>query len=210
MKYCSKCDNIMDISRNPPKTQTLITQSTSNTQENEFLNPTSLSKTISNDNTEVDDNNITKLINMFKNNMDISNYVIDNDKLLKHKDYLGLKHKEKKDLQNLIKNIDDENISAYMVCKNCSFYEKITSRTLVLNKMSLNTISNNESNDYSKYKYMRYDNTLPHTRDYICKNTKCESNTNPELKDVKWFKPNQNTYETFYVCCVCGLVWPIA
>jgi hypothetical protein len=147
---------------------------------------------------------------MFKNGIYISNEKVEYYKLIKNKEYNNLKDKEKKELIKIIKSIEDESLSAFMICKNCSYFEKIITRTMVLNKMSFNSISNNELNDYSKYKYMRYDNTLPHTRDYICKNKECKTHKNTELKDAKWFKPNQNTYETFYVCCECGIVWNIA
>lgn len=197
MKYCPKCDNIMDISRSTTKVQINV-------------NPTTLSNTTTEKSVVNDDENILKVINMFKNDIDITNEKIDIDKLVKSKEYLNLKDKEKKELLKIIKTIEDDSLSAFMICKNCSYCEKITTRTMVLNKMSANSTTGNELNDYSKYKFMRYDNTLPHTRDYICKNKDCDTHKNPELKDAKWFRPNQKTYETFYVCTVCGIVWNIA
>ena len=198
MKFCPKCDNIMDISRTAPK----VSYGTE---------ATSLSNTTTEKPTEGDNNdNIVKIINMFKNNIDLTNEKIDYDQLIKHKEYLALKDKEKKELVKIAKSIEDEGLNAFMICKNCSYFEKLTQRTMVLNKMSKNATGTSELNDYSKYKYMRYDNTLPHTRDYVCKNTDCKTHKDHTLKDVKWFRPNQTTYETFYVCCECGFVWNIA
>lgn len=196
MKYCPKCDNIMDISRSAPKVSINV-------------NPTSLSNTTEKSVVNDDEHN-TKIVNMFKNNIDISNEKIDYDQLVKNKEFVNLKDKEKKELNKIVKGIEDESLSAFMICKNCSYYEKIINRTMVLNKMSTNSTSGNELNDYSKYKYMRYDNTLPHTRDYVCKNKDCKTHKNPELKDAKWFRPNPKTYETFYVCTECGIVWNIS
>jgi hypothetical protein len=76
--------------------------------------------------------------------------------------------------------------------------------------MSNNTTYGTELKDYSKYKYIKYDNTLPHTRDYICKNKDCKTNKDYKLKDAKWFRPNKNRYETLYICCECDTIWNIA
>jgi len=187
----------MDISRSAPKTSL-------------GLDPTSLSNTTTETQIIVDNDKIIRIINMFKNNIDISNEKIDYDQLIKHPNYTSLKDKEKKDLTKIIKSIEDESLLAFMICKNCSYFEKMTKRTIVLNKMSINSSSGSALNDYSKYKYMRYDNTLPHTRDYICKNKDCKTHKDSSLKDVKWFRPNQSSYETFYICCECGIVWNIA
>jgi len=181
----------MDISRTPPKSMLGV-------------DPTSLS--MSTDNNDI----IKKVITMFKNSIPITNENIEEQQLLKHPDYIALKDKEKKDLLKLIKSSEDDGLAAYITCNNCSYFEKLSSRTLVLNKISKNTSSINEVNDYSQYKHMRYDNTLPHTRDYICKNKDCKSHKDSTLKDAKWFRPNKNSYDCFYVCCECGVVWKIA
>ncbi len=154
------------------------------------------------------DEQIIKVINMFKNGFDISNEKVDIDKLSKHKEFLNLKDKDRKELIKILKMVEDDSQTAFIICKNCSYSEKLTTRTLILNKISKNSIA--DFDDLSKYKYMRYDNTLPHTRDYICKNKECKSNKDHTLKDAKWFRPNQNTYVTYYVCCECGTVWNIA
>ena len=135
MQFCQKCDNIMDISRSVPKILVDV-------------NPSSLSNTTETQ-TANDNKNILKLINMFKNGIDISNEKIDYDQLIKSSDYTSLKDKEKKELTKIIKSIEDDTLSAFMICKNCSYFEKLTKRTMVLNVMSHNTSSNSELNDYS-------------------------------------------------------------
>lgn len=156
----------------------------------------------------VENDQIIKIINMFKNGFDISNEKVDVDKLSKNKDFLNLKDKERKELIKTLKMVEDDSQSAYIICKNCSYSEKLTKRTLLLNKISKNSIT--EFDNLLKYKYMRYDNTLPHTRDYICKNKECKSNKDHSLKNAKWFRPNKNSYVTYYVCCECGTIWNIA
>lgn len=194
MKYCPKCDNIMDVSRTAPK----MTNS---------INPTTLSSTDTS--TVVDVDNTTKIINMYLNNIDITGETgIDIAKLQKNPEFSKLKDKEKKELINIIKNIENETSNVFIVCKNCSYSEKLIKRTLVLNKMSKHIT--NEVIDQSKYKYMKELDVLPHTRDYICKNKSCQTHKDYKLRDAKWFRPIQDSYQTYYICCVCDTVWNIS
>ena len=197
MQFCPKCDNIMDIGKSAPRYT--------------FSNdPTSMSlTTITNtNNDQEDDEKIIKIINMYKNQIDISNEKFDVDKIMKNKEFTSLKDKDKKELTKILKSVEDDSLTAFIVCKNCSYSEKLTKRTLILNKMS--NFSTDAYTDLTKYKYMRYDNTLPHTRDYVCKNKDCNTHKNAELKNAKWFRPIQNSYMTYYVCCECGTVWNIS
>ena len=194
MQFCPKCDNIMDIGKTAPRSTF--------TQE-----PTSLSITTVTTIDKDEDEHITKIINMSKNELDISNEKFDIDKVMKHKDFLNMKDREKKDFTKILKALEDDSMTAFIVCKNCSYSEKLTKRTLILNKMSNFAI--NTHSDLTKYKYMRYDNTLPHTRDYVCKNKECNTQKDDKLKNAKWFRPIQNSYLTYYVCCECGTVWNI-
>lgn len=195
MQFCPKCDNIMDVGKSAPKFT--------------FTNdPTSLSQTTATNTEKDDDNKITKIINMYKNQLDISNENFDVDKIMKNKEFMSLKDKDKKELIKMLKGVEDDSLTAFIICKNCSYSEKLIKRTLILNKMS--NFSNDAYTDLTKYKYMRYDNTLPHTRDYVCKNKECKTHKNIELKNAKWFRPIQNSYITYYVCCECGTVWNIS
>ena len=142
MKYCPKCDNIMDIGRTAPKS-------------NLNIEPSSLS--ISEKSAVRDDEDIIRVINMLKNNIDISNEKVNFDNLMKHKEFTSLKDKDKKEFIKIIKGLEDESISAYLICKNCTYSEKLVDKTLILSKMSSSRNSNFD--DFSKYKYMKYDNT---------------------------------------------------
>ena len=63
--------------------------------------------------------------------------------------------------------------------------------------------------DISQYKFVIHDQTLPHTRNYVCKNKTCESHKNPEKRDAKWFRPNPSSYAIIYGCVTCGTLWKI-
>lgn len=193
MEFCPKCNNIMDISRTPSKVS--------------LQDPTTVSQTTT-ENVRKGEDEYLKLINMFKNNIDLSNEKININELQKHKDFIALKDKEKKDLLRILKSNEDDSLNAYYVCKNCSHSEKLTKRTNVLNRMFIGSVSG--YNDVEMYKYYIHDKTLPHTRDYICRNKSCPTHNNPEKRDAKWFRPNQSTYNTYYVCTVCETVWNIS
>jgi len=191
MKYCPKCDNIMDISKTTPKV----------IQE---IDPTSISTTDKSININIEQT--TKVINMYLNDIDITSENVDIGQLQKNPEFSKLKDKDKKELIRIIKSTEDDNLTAYMICKNCSYSERITKRIMVLNKMSVHS-TNSIIADQSKYKFMKDLNVLPHTRDYICKNKSCQTHKDHRLKDAKWFRPIQDSYQTYYVCCVCETVW---
>ena len=201
MEYCPKCDNIMDIGRSILKVIHDIA-------------PTSLSMTDTSNTDKLvvqdvrNNETIVRVINMLKNNIDISNETVNWTDLMNHVEFTSIKEKDKKEYIKVVKGIDDNSLNAFLICKNCTYSEKITKRMIVLNNMS--SSSNSNFDDFSKYKYMKYDNTLPHTRDYICKNKTCKSHTNMELKDAKWFRPNRGSYVTYYICCICETIWNIA
>jgi hypothetical protein len=112
-----------------------------------------------------------------------------------------IKREEKEEIK-----IDDIN-SAYRICKNCSYFEKLNKRTIVFTRANMSA-GTNENLD--KYKYMIYDKTLPHTRDYICKNKLCVSHKDDIQRDAVWFRPNQQYYNTIYACCACNTLWNIS
>jgi hypothetical protein len=186
----------MDISKTTQKSIQSIEPTSISTSDNSI--------NINNVNTNI--NQSTKIINMYLNGIDISSENIDLEILQKNPEFTKLKDKDKKELIKIIKSIDDDTSTAYMICKNCSYSERIIKRTMILNKMSNNT-ENNNSVDQTKYKFMKYLDILPHTRDYICKNKSCATHQDYKLKDAKWFRPIKDSYKLYYVCCVCDTIW---
>jgi len=114
--------------------------------------------------------------------------------------------KDKKEVHK-IKPDQEETLSAnqaYFICKNCSNTEKIPDGTLIISKSSESLSHDYITND--NYKDMINSNILPITRNYICPNKKCESHTNPELREAVFFRIN-NTYNIRYVCRTCIATW---
>ena len=162
MKFCSKCNNIMDIGKSAPKSVSNIdtpqTVSTDGESERE---------------SEID---------------------------TKSKSETKLSNTNKAKIDEL-----DEMQHAYIVCKNCSYFEQLLERTLVFSRM--NDDMTTTQIDLSRYKYITHDQTLPHTRDYVCHNKDCASHKNHLVKDAVWFRPNPNSYATYYACCQCKTIW---
>lgn len=194
MQFCPNCNNILDISKSAPKNSI------------DFATPTTVSDS-DNDHIKTE-----KLINVLKNpdvlhdDLDYFLKGVDLKTVIKHKSYLSLSQKEKDIVNKNINTLSDADTSTfYKVCNNCSYNQKIASKELIISKISLDTST--VYDDIKRYTYMRYDSTLPHTRDYICKNKSCGSLKDHSKRDAVWFRPFQAYYQTYFVCCECGEVW---
>jgi DNA-directed RNA polymerase subunit M/transcription elongation factor TFIIS len=190
MQFCPKCDNIMDIGKTAPRT---LAQTTPNT--------------VSSD-TSIQNDYIVKLINMWKDKQDISNIRVDIKQLNDSSEFKKLKESDRNQIIKLLTTEIDDTMAAYRICKNCSYFERLTERTLVLSRMNTDSVTSG-TGDLVQYKYIIHDQTLPHTRDYICKNKNCESHKNFEKRDAKWFRPNPSSYAVIYGCTSCGYLWKI-
>ena len=93
----------------------------------------------------------------------------------------------------------------YFICTICGNYEKIEPRTLLVSKkskeMSKEYIGNN-----IKPEILIDVPTLPHTRNYICPNKTCKTNSQPETRDAVMTRVG-DTFKMLYVCVPCGTVW---
>jgi DNA-directed RNA polymerase subunit M/transcription elongation factor TFIIS len=193
MQFCPKCDNIMDIGKSAPKVS--LSVATPNT--------------VSTD-TKSNENQVSKLIQLYKNKEDISNINIDIKLVTSNTEFNKLKESDRNEIIKILKSSEiDESLNAYRICKNCSYFERLVGRTLVLSRMNTEATMSGVI-DLSKYKYMIHDKTLPHTRDYICKNDKCESHKNHEKRNAVWFRPHMNSYSTYYGCTTCSTIWNIS
>lgn len=197
MEFCKKCNNILDISRSAPKqiivgeeTPTTISDSTGNNQNSKIVN-----KFLSGKNIDYEDIKFVTL-----------------DGLQKSEPFLlKLTSKERDSLTKIIKELEgdtDDATSAFKICKNCYYYEQITKTTLIISRMNNSTTSG--FLDSSKYSFMKHDKSLPHTREYTCVNKNCQTHKNPGKKSAVWFRPELDSFVTYYVCEECGENWNIA
>lgn len=192
MQFCPKCDNIMDIGKTVPKPVfNLATPDTVTNTTEEKVN-----KKIK----------VEKIIELFKSGEDITKYNLDVKAITTNSEFNKLSENEKKLMMKILSTELDDMQSAYRICKNCSYNEKIVDTTLILSRMNTN-ISAAVEEDYN---FMVYDKTLPHTRDYRCKNSSCVTHKNPEKLDAVWFRPKLNSYATYYGCTQCKTVWNVS
>lgn len=192
MQYCPKCDNIMDIGKTIPKP-------VFNLETPDTITNTTDDKA----NTKI---KVEKIIELYKNGEDISKYNIDIKKITSNAEFGKLKDSDKKGILKMLSSDFDDMQAAYRICKNCSYHEKILETTLILSRINTN-ISTSVEEDYS---YMVYDQTLPHTRDYKCKNKSCKTHSDPTQKNAVWFRPKLNSYSTYYGCTICKIVWNVS
>ena len=111
------------------------------------------------------------------------------------------------DITKNIQNKPEEDIGKnyyYFLCKNCNNFEKIGNKTIIMTRTK-NHKKTNISDD--KIKRMIHDETVPHTRNYVCPNKSCKSHDNYELRDAVFFKPYMDSYVTLTVCTVCQTKW---
>ncbi len=139
---------------------------------------------------------------------------VDLDYLKKNKLYSQLDNTKKEYITNYIissqttKAIKKQeyNITSinYFICYNCGFYETIKPGTVIFSKK----LDNNDTyKNIEDYQYMLLDNTLPRTSNYVCKNEKCKTHENKELKEAIFFRENNNNYQLIYLCVYCKKHW---
>lgn len=126
-----------------------------------------------------------------------------------------MSQKDQRKMISLIKNINRDffvptdsdnadtklkrNNNAFFVCTQCKNNKLILPGTQIYSKDYGLT---QEINDYT---YSVYDFTLPRTRNYKCRNKKCESHTDPDNSEAVLVKNSK--YELTYVCCQCFNHW---
>jgi hypothetical protein len=136
--------------------------------------------------------------------------------LMKQESYNNLKsaHKEyvfnkvvdlTKMNESQLKNTEMKKVmdTMYFICKNCGTTKKIKEGTLIFSKVSSDIAQSYVASDLS---VMKYSDVLPITRKYICPDIKCESHTNPEKREAKFFRLN-NSYRLKYICMACDLIF---
>jgi len=195
--FCDNCDNIMDVRKSVFK-------------QNEIL-ANDIDATIT-DTEQKPDVNYKSILDKISNNEKLTNEElksIDMKELVENKYYklLAKKGEIKKVLLNMIDEMGntDENINAYFYCNNCNFSKKIEGETKILSK-NANNANNNDTDEYidpSLYKNKVFSNTMPITRNFICPNDKCDSNTGKKPTEAIFFRKNKDSYKLIHVCKNC-------
>jgi acetone carboxylase gamma subunit len=202
MFFCPNCNNMFDIARAIPQSggkkksedfDLLESESESESISfNDFIN-----KILNND--ETVNNNIKQInINELQQSQEYKKLKIKHKELVDNKIQDLLPISEKAIMQSTsTKNIED--LSAYFVCNNCGFANKITPKTKIFSRTSADISQNYTVSDYSD---MLHSDILPRTRKYICPNKQCISYKDISKREAIFFRLS-NTYKVKYICTAC-------
>jgi hypothetical protein len=191
--FCPECDDILDISRVPPKKIYNIDVSPSSvSEEEEDKIGTIISKLLK----EKTDNDVDDLIENVKI-----------EQITSHSLYQKLDKTKKANVSEKLEKLfakTDISTQAFYVCKTCSWSQKIKPKTQILSKMG-----NKSQKSYlnlDKYQNMADSKILPRSRNYICPNEDCPGIEDP-IKHEAVFYRIDGTMDTMYTCCACKSVF---
>lgn len=178
--YCPKCNYLLDITKTIEKgaeDDTIITP----LNMNQFINLALSDK-------EIDDNHtVTFSINDLSNNPKFKKMDKESQK------FIITRYDE-------LKNASTGRHSAFFQCNSCGYSKAIKPGTLLFNRSYV-------IEDIVEDPRMKtIDPTLPRTKDYVCRNDKCESHKNLDLKEAVFFR-KKNSFQLTYVCCLCETAW---
>ena len=210
MLFCPNCDNILNISKNPPKNKQLSNQLDLGTPDN-ITDSEDDEKSEKVEKVAVEANDaIEEIINMLANSENITDSVLSDlkmEQITKHKTYQKLDKKKKTQiLAKLIpfyEKIEDA-VGAYYSCKNCMYSKAIEPGSLIVSRMNGNTSTGYMNLD--RLENRKYSKILPLTRNYICNNKKCPTNEtgpNRKPKEAVFIRIKVNM-QAWYTCTLCG------
>jgi len=109
----------------------------------------------------------------------------------------------KQNIEQLFKN---QISGTKFFCNNCGFQENIT-KSIKLYEENFKK-KNHNITSINDLKLLVHDQTLPRTKDYMCKNINCITHKDPSNKESIYYK-NNNSYKLNYVCVICYTQWNI-
>ncbi len=192
-QYCKLCNNLLNVSRVPaikanenknlqnvPKTEAEYIAMLKKLENDEMLSPTEIN-------------------------------AIDLKEMVKTEYYKQMQGKGKirKLMTDMLDNAQtsDEDTQAYFVCENCFFSKPLTNETHLFAKSSDGVVIYNDQSTDDIMRNKVYQSTLPRTRNFICPNKTCKSNTHPnDFPTEACFFRKHNTYAIIMICTICHAV----
>lgn len=89
----------------------------------------------------------------------------------------------------------------YFMCKYCGNSKPIKPGTLIYSK----NYGGHDTTEIEDYSNMIHDQTLPRTKNYICKNENCETHNDDSLREAILIKNMSD--QIVYVCTSCTTSW---
>lgn len=220
IKFCPNCNNILNITKNPPKkkqtTQLQQLIETPNTVSVDSPNNSSdeYSSDEDNENNQIGESNdggiIEAILKKLENGEKISDSSFNDlrlEQFTKHKYYTKLDKKSKALIQSkLISYFEkiEDTTNAFYSCVICSYSKPIEPGTLILTKIS-SGITGTYMN-YDKLKNRINNKMLGYTRNYICYNDKCISHKDHTKREAVIYRIGSNI-QAWYTCCACQFYW---
>jgi len=216
MLFCPNCDNILNISKNPPKSSNLGVignLSTPDTISNSSDSDMDIEKENDDKQIELFEQTITKLLAgeiIPDSTLSEINFI----QLTKNKTYQKLDKKQKSLIQSklssYIEKMDDAT-NAYYFCKNCLYSKIIDAGSLIVTRAAGGGADTTVTKyvNFNKLRNRIYNKSLPITRNYICINDKCDTNKTDKLRKDKEavFYRLGTSIQVWYTCKVCGNSW---
>ena len=161
---------------------------------------------------------VTNLFNKYYKNEPIEERdlrKIKGNDLIYDERYEDMTKKEQRKLVSFVKSVDKNffaeaepevapkvgSNAAFFICKYCGNFKPIKPGTLIYSK----NYNAGDSTEIEDYTYAIYDQTLPRTKNYICKNPKCETHKKDSIKEAVLTKNTSD--QIVYICTVCSTNW---
>jgi hypothetical protein len=216
VKFCPNCDNILNITKNPPKKK----------QTGQIFPENDTPNTVSNSESDTDSNlpdNEMEQQEVVDNSTKVENIIVKLQKdevvpdtyfgdlrleqFIKNKAYIKLDKKTKPLVQakliSYYEKIEDIT-SAYYFCGICSYSKPIDAGTLIASKM--NSGVTGTYMNYDKLKNRKHNKMLGYTRNYKCDNSKCVSHTDHSKREAVIYRIGGNV-QAWYTCRACESYW---
>jgi hypothetical protein len=156
---------------------------------------------------------IDSLLEKFHSNQKIEKEDLESltgEDILDNEKFESMTKKDQKKLMTMIKSIDkkffdtsDEEPStntAYFICKFCKHTKEIKPGTVIYSR-----VYNGVEVSSLENKYAIYDDTLPRTKNYFCKNKNCQTYEDPSIKEA--VMDRNALYQIVYICTICQTQW---
>jgi hypothetical protein len=201
--FCEKCDNILDITRTMPIKNNEEIDTDTDTPKN--LSSDEEEEEIKNQN--VDYETLLKKVEAGKK-LSYDELSSINIKDLVKNDYYKKMAKKGEIKKNIIDMIDemgntDENVQAYLICKNCGFSKTIEAGLRILSKNPEGVISGHDYINEANYRNKVHIRTMPITRNFKCTNKDCPVYKEGLAPEAIFFRKNNTTHQIIYVCKHC-------
>lgn len=148
--------------------------------------------------------NLEELILILLENKDNIKTSIKFSSITDSKTFKELNEQEKNIVKTNYNFFTSLNKVGFYKCNNCGYFENIKNGTVLIDNES--NYEHKPSSDLF-LKLQKNNPILPRTKDYICLNKECETNTKNSKDREAVFYRIGNSYQIKYLCCICNNEW---